>query len=121
MGDVAVGEEHACDAEPADARDPEPVQAGHEEEQAQTAETRIVWPMSGCMISGTMVSGSSIMAMSVPGTSRRRAPSEKAQAARMTKAGHEFGRLEAEDPAARALDLDSEQQRRHDEAHAGDV
>ena len=58
----------------------------------------------------------------VPGTSRRRAPSENAQAARMTKAGlHELRRLDAEDPAPRALDLDAEQQGREERAHADDV
>ena len=54
---------------------------------AQTSEISMVWPKSGCRISGTMVIGSSSSARMLPGTSRRLAPSEKAQAARITKAG----------------------------------
>ncbi len=54
---------------------------------AQTSVTSMVCPKSGCNIRGMMVSGSSSSAIAVPGTSRRRAPSEKAQATMMTKAG----------------------------------
>ena len=58
----------------------------------------------------------------LPGTSRRRAPSEIAQAARMTKAGlQEFRRLDAENPAPRALDLMAEEQRREDQRHRGEI
>ena len=53
----------------------------------QTSETSMVWPKSGCSISGMIVAGHKRMAISVPGTSRRLPPSEKAQATRMTKAG----------------------------------
>ena len=56
---------------------------------AQTSETSMVWPKSGCRISGTMVSGSSRKARTLPASAGApaRPPSEKAQAARMTKAG----------------------------------
>ena len=54
---------------------------------AQTTLSSMVWPKSGCRISGTTVMGSSTMAIRLPGTSLRRAPSENAQAARITKAG----------------------------------
>ena len=79
---------------------------------AQTSEISIVWPKSGCRISGTMVSGSSSSAMRLPGTSRRLRAFREGPGGEDHEGGlDEFGRLDAEDPAARALHLVAEQQR----------
>ncbi len=88
---------------------------------AQTSEISMVWPKSGCRISGTMVTGSSSSASVLPGTSRRLAPSEKAQAARITKAGltNSDGWM-PKIQRLRALHLVAEHQRRDDQAHADD-
>ena len=82
-----IGEQHAADADAADAGDPEPMQPAMKNSAAQTSDRSMVWPKSGCRISGTIVNGRSSTARRLPGTSARLPPSAKAQAARTTKAG----------------------------------
>ena len=86
---------------------------------AQTSEISMVWPKSGCSISGTIVSGSSSRASRLPGTSLRLRAFRKGPGGENDEGGlQEFRRLNAENPAPRALDLLAEEQRRDDKRHA---
>ena len=80
----------------------------------------MVWPKSGSITNSDTSVSSSASAIEVAGISGRRADSANSHAASTTKAGlADFGRLDVDadqrDPAPRALDLGTDQQRRHDQ------
>ncbi len=81
----------------------------------------MVWPKSGWSTRGTTVKGNNASAMMLPGTSLRarafrESPGDEHDKGRL----QEFRRLHAENPAARALDLLAEEQRRHDQRQGYD-
>ena len=95
-----IGEHQPPMPAAADADDPEPVQPGHEEQRAQTSETSMVWPKSGCRISSDDVDGSSSSAMRLAGMSGacrlRRKPGDEDDEGGL----EEFRRLDAEESSA---------------------